>query len=92
MLKKICIVLGIAAAGFAVACGGGGGQSQTCKDYIACWVKTGGMATTLETLYGPSGACWSDPAMTESCNTACKTANDRYQELGLAADAGCTFN
>ena len=92
MLKKMSVVLGVAVTALAVACGGGGGQSQACKDYLACYVKTGGTASTLDGTYGAMGSCWSvGGATATACTDTCKTQNDSYKTSGQAADAGCTF-
>ena len=88
------IVLGVVAGLSlitAAACGGGGGQSAECKDYVACYEKTGGVKGSLDSTYGASGTCWSVSSTTESCNTACKSANAAYKSSGQGADAGCKF-
>ena len=86
------IVLGVV-AGLSLltvaACGGGVSQSTECKDYVACYEKTGGTKGSLDTTYGASGTCWSTGVQTtaDSCTATCKSS--------LAAtktsypDAGC---
>jgi hypothetical protein len=88
MLKKMSVVLGLAATVLAVACGGGGGgQSQDCKDYLSCATKVGQSTQSLTDTYGPSGTCWSTTATSDSCTSACKSA---LSSLKTAyADAGC---
>jgi len=87
------IVLGVVAGLSLItvaACGGGGtAQSTECKDYVACYEKTGGTKGSLDASYGSAGTCWSTgvAATAESCTATCKS--------GLAtlktsfADAGC---
>ncbi len=88
------IVLGVVAGLSLIvgaACGGGGGQSTDCKNYVACYEKTGGTKGSLDASFGASGTCWSVSTTTETCNTTCKTQIDLYKSNGTGADAGCTF-
>jgi hypothetical protein len=86
------IVLGVV-AGLSLltvaACGsGGGGQSTECKDYIACYEKTGGTKGSLDSTYGAMGTCWSTgvAATAESCTSTCKsslaTTKTSYPDAG----------
>ena len=56
------------------ACGGGrGGQSQECRDYIACYARVGGTGS-LEQTYAAGGSCWSGgAALADSCTAACRS-------------------
>ena len=85
------IVLGVVAAAgiFAVvACGGGASQSTECKDYLVCYVKTGGTLSTLDSTYGAMGTCWTTTtAVATSCTDACKAATTALKS-GFP-DAGC---
>ena len=85
------IVLGVVAmVGVAavVACGGGASQSTECKDYIACYVKTGGTASTLDSTYGAMGTCWTTTtAAATACTDACKSATAALKSG--RPDAGC---
>jgi hypothetical protein len=71
-VKKI--VLGVSAALFLVACGGG--QSAECKKYLACTEAVSpGSSSTLESSYGPNGACWSNGGQAaDLCTSACTAA------------------
>jgi hypothetical protein len=92
MLKKMSVVLGAVSILAAVACGSSGsGQSQDCKDYVACSYKTGVTSGSLDSSYGPNGSCWTTTSTGDSCTAACKSANDSFKSTGLGADAGCTF-
>jgi hypothetical protein len=76
-------------------CGGaGGGQSQECRDYIACFRKIAGTSDQdggpmdLEKTYEAGGSCWSGvAAMAQSCTATCKSTLEtlRMQYPG----AGC---
>ena len=85
-MKKMILAVGLAGV-LAVACGGGGGQSQDCKDYLACAEKTGTGSTSLTDTYGPSGTCWTNTTSAESCTSACKSALSSLK-TGYP-DAGC---
>jgi hypothetical protein len=63
-------------------------QTQPCKDYVNCFVKTGGARATLDSTYGPMGTCWSTTAAAvQACNDACASA---LPSLKTAfPDAGC---
>ncbi len=85
------IVLGVVAAvgvlGL-VACGGGASQSTECKDYVACYEKTGGTKGSLDSSYGAMGTCWSTTtAAATACTDACKSATAALKSA--YADAGC---
>jgi hypothetical protein len=75
-----------------VACAAGdGGQSQDCKDYVACSYKTGITSGSLDSTYGPNGDCWQNSSTADTCTAACTNANNDFKMTGLGADAGCTF-
>lgn len=63
-------------------------QSQSCKDYVDCFVATGGTRGSLDTSYGPRGTCWTvNQAVVDSCSSACASA---LLMLKMAfPDAGC---
>ena len=87
MLKKMSVVLGLAATVLAVACGGGG-QPESCKNYVACANKIGANAgaTSIEAAYGANGTCFVGGATT-ACGDAC-TAGLNSLKTSFA-DAGC---
>jgi hypothetical protein len=88
MLKKMSVVLGLAVTVVAVACSGGGGQSQECKDYLACAEKTKTGSQSLTDTYGDKGTCWTTGGATaDSCTAACKSALSSLK-TGYP-DAGC---
>jgi len=68
-------------------CGAGGPQAQPCKDYIACFERTGGAKGSIDPSYGPTGTCWITPMDAASCAANCTIA------LNVARtsypDAGC---
>jgi hypothetical protein len=88
MLKKMSVVLGLAATVIAVACGGGGGQPESCKNYVACAKKIGANASpdTIEAAYGSSGTCFVGGATT-ACGDACTSGLNGLKTA--YADAGC---
>lgn len=89
MLKKMSVVLGLAATVIAVACGGGGGQPEACKNYVACAKKIGANASpdTIEAAYGASGTCFVGGAG-DVCKTNCESGLSGLKTA--YADAGCT--
>lgn len=81
----------IAAAGLcwlaAAGCAGAGatGQSQECRDYIACYQKVG---TGSVQDYEAGGSCWTGvAALAQSCTTACTSTLMTLK--GSYPDAGC---
>jgi hypothetical protein len=85
-MKKLVGVLAL------VACPASeGGQSQDCKDYVACSYKTGITAGSLDSTYGPDGDCWQNPSTADTCTSACTNANNSFKMTGVGPDAGCTF-
>lgn len=72
---------------------GGGGQSSDCVKWVACWeALPGNPAGGQDPVYGPNGACWSnpaDPTIAKNCATACKNAL-MAQSLMTGAPAACT--
>lgn len=75
---------------------GGSGQSAQsveCKAYVGCYEATGGTRGSLDSTYGPSGACWSTTsAAANACTSACKTAivslMSAYPNAGCSAAGG----
>ena len=90
-MKRIVlgVVAGLSLITVAACGGGGGGQSTECKDYVACYVKTGGTASTLDSTYGAMGTCWSTgvAATAESCTATCKSTIASLKTS--YPDAGC---
>lgn len=82
-MKKI-LFAGLVAVAL-TACGDGGGQSDECKNYIACAeAVTPGTKASLENTYGEDGTCWSTTDLAaDACTAACTTAFD-----ALKAGAG----
>ena len=69
--------------------GGGGGPSQTlaCRRYLECALALDAPgADTLDEMFGPDGACWSEGADEASaCNQTCQMEwNDLVAELETA--------
>ena len=65
-------------------------QSTACRNYIACYEKTGGTRGVLDSTYGPSGSCWDGSSTAQACTNACISGNDSFRS-GIGADAGCVF-
>ena len=67
------LVLGAIAALSLFACGG---QSPECKRYIDCSnALQPGSGDQLNTLYGPTGNCWTSSAtVANNCTDQCKAA------------------
>jgi hypothetical protein len=64
------------------------GQSRACKDYVACYEKTGGTPGVLDSSYGPGGTCWTLNSQTAmSCTAACTSAISSLRSA--YPDAGC---
>lgn len=86
------VVFGLGFMVLALACGGWT-QPAECKNYVACFVKVGGLQSDVDGTYGEKGTCWITGGTTaEQCAMRCKESNAAYRETGLAADGGCTFD
>jgi hypothetical protein len=69
------------------ACGGGSSQSAECKAYLACYGKTGGEPSTLESSYGANGSCWKTAAAAADCTAMCGKGTAAIADA--YPDAGC---
>ena len=67
-----------AVAALALSACGGGGQSETCKKYLACTeAVSAGSSASLKSSYGEGGTCWTtNQASADACTTACQSALD----------------
>ena len=92
MLITLRVAFGLVAFAVTAGCGTSVVQTTACKDYIACYLKTGGTEEVVDKSFGPMGSCWGNAITADSCEKACTRANDDYTASGAAEDAGCTFN
>ncbi len=68
-------------------CGAAVPQAQECKDYIACFERTGGAKGSIDSSYGPMGTCWTLAMDGLSCASNCTIALNAAR--ATYPDAGC---
>lgn len=82
------LLVAVALAALALACGGRIAQSAECNSYLRCIERSSGVDGTLRDAYGEQGTCWqTDSVAAQRCTDTCKSVLDQLKAAN--PDAGC---